>query len=108
MSTQTITTSDISGEPGARTVILEIDGRRISVDATESELSAELQRTFWRAASPIRPTGEVPEMTPAQREAVRFWARREGLPVTGHGRITKTVMRAYTAAHPNEGIKLPW
>lgn len=101
--------SDISGEPGAETMVIGLRGEVMEVDLTASEratleeiLAPYIERgrklgpMTARALAPRR----VPESTPEERAAIRRWATAEGYEVAGRGQIPNGVVRAYRAALP--------
>ncbi|WFF07233.1 Lsr2 family protein [Micromonospora sp. WMMD1076] len=76
--------------------------RRVDELAAQLEEAREALRTATgRPARPATPTavaqGPATEVTP---KTVREWARKNGVEVPALGRIPRTVMDAYLAAHP--------
>ena len=105
MATRTIHIDDLTGEEGAQTVTISIDGLSWSIDlAPESRATLDQAlRPFLDAATPISPgrTGRargIPARTgrtPAELQAIREWARANGHEVSDRGRIPNAIMEQY-------------
>ena len=108
---------DLDGSDAAGTVSFAIDGRAYDIDLSEDN-AARLRdslasfvaaaRKSGRSAAAI--SGRASKMTassgrrpqPLDREqtaAIRAWARQNGHQVSDRGRISKTVVDAFQAAH---------
>lgn len=78
------------------------------IDLTDDErkqLEGLLSDYVDRGRKSARPTvaalkREWPETTPEEREAIRAWAKENGLETSEFGRIPKKVTAAYRKAHP--------
>ena len=106
MVSKTVTESDLSGAADAEETFIGVEGEWFAVDLTEGE-AAELKSTLdpyvqaGRVASLPGTVGRrhVPETTPEEREAIREWARSNGLKVADYGQIPGAVYDAHAEAH---------
>lgn len=67
---------------------------RLEKALARSSRLADERRAAAVAVAPAAPVG-----SPADRSAVRAWARAAGLKVSERGRISGDIMRQYDAAH---------
>jgi hypothetical protein len=79
--------------PGTKGAVTRKAGRR----RAPSESVAERPRRVTRKKTPAGPAANV--APPGQSEAVRAWARAEGMTVSDRGRMPASVITAYEAAH---------
>ena len=108
---------DLDGSDAAGTVSFAIDGRAYEIDLSEDN-AARLRDSLASFVAAARKSGgagaaggrRAPKMTassgrrpqPLDREqtaAIRAWARQNGHQVSERGRISKTVVDAFQAAH---------
>jgi hypothetical protein len=107
---------DLDGSDAAGTVLFAIDGRAYEIDLSE-DIAARLRESLESFVAAARKGGgaaaagrRTPKMTansgrrpqPLDREqtaAIRAWARQNGHQVSERGRISKTVVDAFQAAH---------
>ena len=93
---------DIDGSDAAETVTFALDEKAFEID-----LSAKLREVLapWvdsarRVAGAAARTRTAPVRGGrADLNAVREWARGQGLKVSDRGRVSATVLEAYTKAH---------
>ena len=116
MAKKTLIVDDLTGESGARTRRLGLDGVEYEIDLTDTnyaELKAVL-KPYLRAARQTgsapsagrRPSARTKSRTSSSRRsastsdaaAVRAWARGQGLAVTERGRVTAELRSAWQAA----------
>jgi hypothetical protein len=116
---------DLDGSDAAGTVVFELDGRAYEIDLSDDNAArlreslasfiAAARKSGGSAAGTRRVHKPAPEMTapkmtataglrsqPLDREqtaAIRAWARQNGHKVSDRGRIAKTVVDAFQAAH---------
>lgn len=100
---------DIDQTEGAETVTFALDGVTYEIDLSTKN-AAKLRDSLapWvghgRRVAPSRSAGAARSgsrraSTGTDSAAVREWARANGHTVSERGRISKTVMDAYAAAH---------
>ena len=99
-------TSDISGEVADETVSFTLDGVSYEIDLTADEIGA-LRTALEPYTSHARKVGRA--ATPRKRSraasatynpsAVRAWAHAQGIQVSERGRVPKSVLDKYKAAH---------
>ena len=107
---------DLDGSDAAGTVSFALDGRAYEIDLSEDN-AARLRDSLASFVAAARKSGgsvaggrRAPKMTassgarpqPLDREqtaAIRAWARQNGHQVSDRGRISKTVVDAFQAAH---------
>ena len=108
---------DLDGSDAAGTVAFALDGRAYEIDLSEDN-AARLRDSLASFVAAGRKSGgagaaagrRAPKMTassgrrpqPLDREqtaAIRAWARQNGHQVSDRGRISKTVVDAFQAAH---------
>ena len=108
---------DLDGSDATGTVSFAIDGRAYEIDLSEDN-AARLRDSLASFVGAARKSGgtgaaagrRAPKMTtslgrrpqPLDREqtaAIRAWARQNGHQVSERGRISKTVVDAFQAAH---------
>jgi hypothetical protein len=116
---------DLDGSDAAGTVVFELDGRAYEIDLSDDNAArlreslasfiAAARKSGGSAAGTRRVHKPAPKMTepkmtataglrsqPLDREqtaAIRAWARQNGHKVSDRGRIAKTVVDAFQAAH---------
>ena len=110
---------DLDGSDATGTVSFALDGRAYEIDLSEDN-AARLRDSLASFVGAARKSGgtgaaagrRAPKMTasssssrrpqPLDREqtaAIRAWARQNGHEVSDRGRISKTVLDAFQAAH---------
>ena len=108
---------DLDGSDATGTVSFALDGRAYEIDLSEDN-AARLRDSLASFVAAARKSGgahaaagrRAPKMTtksvrrpqPLDREqtaAIRAWARQNGHQVSERGRISKTVVDAFHAAH---------
>ncbi len=96
---------DIDGAPAAETVRFALDGKPYEIDLSETN-AKELREAFAgyiESARRDRDARTVVKAAPrADREltqAIRVWARSQGLTLAERGRIPANVLAAYRAGH---------
>jgi hypothetical protein len=107
---------DLDGSDAAGTVSFGLDGRAYEIDLSDDN-AARLRDSLASFIAAARKSGSAaagdrrtqkmaassgPRPQPLDREqtaAIRAWARQNGHQVSDRGRITKTVMEAFQAAH---------
>ena len=107
---------DLDGSDATGTVSFALDGRAYEIDLSEDN-AARLRESLASFVAAARKSGgsaaagrRAPKMTasssrrpqPLDREqtaAIRAWARQNGHQVSDRGRISKTVVDAFQAAH---------
>jgi Lsr2 len=96
---------DLDGGPADETVRFGFDGTRYEID-----LSAKNARAFRTKLAPFVEHARTPARGPARRPGrtaadrqrsadVRAWATRQGIAVSGRGRIPASVLDQYDASH---------
>lgn len=111
---------DLDGsEDDVSTVQFNVDGKDLEIDlsAANADRLREMLAKYLDAATPVKPprgrkasTAAKAGVKPAakaprgladreQTQAVREWARSNGFEVSARGRIPKTVLDAFDAAH---------
>ena len=108
---QVMLIDDVDGSEGAETVTFSLDGVNYEIDLSEKNAAA-LRESFasWvghgrrvsgRPTSGARGGRKAAASSSAGSDssAVREWARANGLTVSERGRISASVMEAYSAAH---------
>jgi len=108
---------DLDGSDAAATVSFALDGRAYEIDLSEDNaarlrdsLASFVAAARKRSGSAAAARRRTPKMTassgprpqPLDREqtaAIRAWARQNGHQVSDRGRISKTVVDAFQAAH---------
>jgi hypothetical protein len=116
---------DLDGSDAAGTVSFGLDGRAYEIDLSDenaSRLRESLasfvaaarnsggsatrtrrgQKTARKTGAPAVTAGSGPRAQPLDREqtaAIRAWARQNGHQVSDRGRIAKSVVDAFQAAH---------
>ncbi|HUZ37993.1 MAG TPA: Lsr2 family protein [Streptosporangiaceae bacterium] len=104
-SVSVIVTDDLDGSAAAETVVFGLDGVTYEVD-----LGAANRAELERALAPViaaarrlprggRRGGGRAGGAPADRSAVRAWAKASGMTVSERGRISAEIMRQYDEAH---------
>lgn len=115
MALHHIRTDDLTGEQGAETVVITVNGKGIEVDlaAKSAERLTRALEPFWKVGSeddyvvtrqvgkPRKATakastnGHVPDY---DRGAVRAWAAANGIDVPSRGRIPRAIVEHYLAS----------
>jgi hypothetical protein len=107
---------DLDGESADETIEFGIDGKSYEIDLSEknaarlrdalAEFVGSARRASGggrrRSAAPSAPSASPPRRSAVDREqnqAVREWARRQGMKVSDRGRIPTEVTEAYHKAH---------
>jgi len=110
MATQVSTrfVDDLDGSDASETIKFAYRGKSYEIDLNDMHAKAcdESFAEWIDAARLIKSGGKVATVkrVPAtadreQNQAVRDWARAQGLTVSDRGRISATVMTAFQAAH---------
>jgi hypothetical protein len=105
-SVSVIVTDDLDGSEDAETVSFGFGGVSYEIDLGKKN-RARLERAlalFIEAGRRVprggrRRGASRPGGSPADRSAVRAWARAAGLKVSDRGRISAGIMRQYDEAH---------
>lgn len=117
MAKKTLIIDDLTGDTGARTRSLRIDGVDYEIDLTDASY-AELRKAlkpYLKAARQVgaagaaagRAGGAARQRAPRKKGArpgsteaavIRAWARSVGMPVTERGRVAPDVRAAWEAA----------
>lgn len=104
-SVSVIITDDLDGSENAQTVSFGLDGVSYEIDLAKKN-RAKLEHSlapFIAAARRVprgsRRRGGRAAGAPADRSAVRDWARSAGLQVSERGRISADIIQRYEAAH---------
>jgi hypothetical protein len=99
---------DLTGGPADETVVFGVAGTAYEIDLS-SRHAAEFRRRlapYVERARLLHPQRRRTTFrTAASRERsrqIRAWAERQGLPVSGHGRLPSDVVRQYETAHAGE------
>jgi hypothetical protein len=102
---------DIDGTQANETLRFGLDGTNYEIDLSAKhaeKLRASLEK-FVHAARRIgrgqaqpttgrtRRAGQAPRSDRAQNQAVREWAKRKGIEVSGRGRIPRNIIEQYEA-----------
>lgn len=96
---------DIDGSEASETVSFGLDGRQFEIDLSAAH-ATELRNAFAEFVAAARrgsgsgrgrsaPRAAKPADDRDQAAAIREWAMANGQPVSGRGRISKSVMEAY-------------
>ncbi|HUZ35987.1 MAG TPA: Lsr2 family protein [Streptosporangiaceae bacterium] len=101
-----VVTDDLDGPAGAETVVFGLDGVSYEIDLGEAN-RAGLERAlapFIAAARRLprggrRRGGGRAGGAPADRSAVRAWAKASGMTISERGRISAEIIHQYDAAH---------
>jgi hypothetical protein len=101
-----IITDDLDGSENAETVSFGFDGVTYEIDLgkknrarLEKALAPFIEAGRRAPRSGRRGGASRPGGSPADRSAVRAWARAAGLKVSERGRISADIMRQHDAAH---------
>lgn len=102
---------DLDGSDAVEIVQFALDGRHFEIDLSAShalalrgnlaDYVAHVRRAARaRAAKPTATAGRVPARAArAQTAAIRAWAKDNGHEIADRGRVPKTVIAAFHAAH---------
>jgi hypothetical protein len=106
-TTTTTVTDDLDGSPNAETIHFGFEGTEYELDlskknakALESQLSpyvAAARKSSAPTRRPARHSGQ--RSSPEELAAIRSWARENRIAIADRGRISKTVVEQYKAAH---------
>ena len=114
MAKQTVITDDITGEPGAETHVIVVDGKGIEIDLADKSAKALVKALapYWAAGSEgdyqvIRQLGRrkgAVGLSPAMQVGVtdaqvREWAGANNVACNTHGRVPKQVVEQYLRAN---------
>ena len=105
MATRTVHIDDLTGEEGADTVTIAIDGSSWSIDlaaGSRTKLDKAL-KPFLDAATSLstrraglgRGSAAKAGRTPQELQVIREWARANGHEVSDRGRIPNAIMEEY-------------
>lgn len=98
---------DLDGSEASDTLTFGLDGKSYEVDLSDDN-AARLRESLAPFVEKARRAGRAPKMSTAgtrpradrdQTQAIRSWARDNGHQVSDRGRIPKTVVEAFQAAH---------
>jgi hypothetical protein len=106
-------TDDLDGGSAAETIRFAFDGQSYEIDLSRANKRAfdKLMKPYVQHARRVRgarSTGRARSSSRSARSsssggrdlaAVRAWANEQGMAVSERGRISKTVLDAYDAAH---------
>jgi len=111
------TTVEFAYKGRSFTIDLTSGNEREFDDAIEPFLEAATEVTGRRKAGSVKkssppPTAAIPKRktaaksngAPTEADAIREWARSQGLQVSDRGRIADSVKAAYYAGHPKPGL----
>jgi hypothetical protein len=98
-------TDDLDGSRNAKEVSFAFDGLEYTIDLSDKnrkKLAAAL-RPFIEAGrkAPKRSSGRRPAPNGSRRDysSVREWAKGQGIAVSERGRVSRSVIEQYDAAH---------
>ncbi len=105
-------TDDIDGSTAVETVPFAVDGRSYEIDLS-AEHAGNLRQSLAQFIAAARSTGRgnasvgtgrvhPGRPSAAGSSAVRAWAKENGVPVSGRGRIPADVLAHYTSAHQDQ------
>ena len=110
MATSIVIVSDLSGDSGASTHVISVEGVSYEIDLTDAEF-AQWQEFVGRYVAAGRKV-EAPRRTRARassdalsaedRAAVKTWGRQNGFKVADHGRLSNALIDAYTRSRAPE------
>lgn len=103
---------DLDGGPAEETIPFSLDGKPYEIDLSEtnaanlrsamSKFVAAARRVGGSARGGARRNGSSPARPAGDREqhqAIREWARKQGMKISDRGRIPAPVMQAYQEEH---------
>ena len=107
MAKTTITqiTDDLDGSADAMEVSFAYDGVQYTIDLSKKNKAAfeKVLKPYVSAATKVsrRSSGRPSSGATGRRDlpAIRAWASKQGIDVSGRGRIAKSVIDQYDAAH---------
>ena len=104
MARRVVLTSDLSGEPGARTVEFSFDGVNFELDLTEDEVQQfriDLAQYFDVARARSGGGSRIPTPSRVGYSAaeVRDWAHEQGIELPSKGRLPNVVVARFLEAH---------
>ncbi len=109
---------DLDGSEAAETIQFGWEGAVFQIDlsAKNADMFRELMAPYVKAARAARPSRrKLATRKPVtvktvssggdgtQLSAVRVWAKKQGLDVSDKGRIAKTIVEQFEAAHAGKG-----
>ena len=98
---------DFDGTTAEETVRFAVDGVEYEIDLSKDN-AGKLRQDFERYVTKARRTGGRAKRRPSkgrpgvdqsQTKAIREWAQSQGLAVSGRGRISAEVARAFEDSH---------
>ncbi len=107
MAQQLVIVDDLTGEPGAQTRGLRLDGVEYEVDLTDASFKElqDLLRPYLEVARVVRKGGagagrpvRKAQVLPSSTSTIRAWAGANGVTCPQRGRIPATVVAAYEQA----------
>lgn len=117
MATATVLVSDLDGAQPAATVPFSVEDHKWEIDLTEEQVVAlyDVLETYIVNGRRLSGPGAVPSTVTKRRrsvpkidlelqERIRVWARANQHRVADRGRLPRSVVEAYQAAHPDEAI----
>ena len=100
---------DLDGGAADETVQFSLDGKHYEIDLSDKNAAALRDALVDYVGAARRPSGGTRTRTTAanaragldreQNQAIRDWAREQGMNVSDRGRIPTEVTDAYNAAH---------
>lgn len=95
--------SDLDGSPADETVLVGVDGKQVEIDLSAKQ-ATELREFLapYLAAGRLAGNGRHARKAAPKRtdyEAIRAWAKAEGIAVSEQGRIPQPVIDRYDARH---------
>lgn len=99
MAQKTVFTDDIDNSPDAQTVRFSLDGKAYEIDLSRSNLEALRAALQPYVEAARRVSGQPRRATTAKDDvdlnAVRVWAKENGIKVSDRGRLPTRVVEAY-------------
>lgn len=105
MALQTTRTDDITGEPGAETVVITVNGQGIEIDLADKSMDRLVKalEPFWKVGSPSDYVVTRPMRNTTRKKAptndrgydlqeLRAWADRTGVQLPQRGRIPQHIV----------------
>lgn len=116
MATKTIVerVCDLTGAPADETLDFGLQGKAYTIDLTQHHADAlkEILADYIKVAQPAgklattsnghKPRAAKPGSNREHTQAVRDWARTQGMAVSDRGRISAQVQEAFDAAHTTQ------
>ncbi len=115
MAQQVVVVDDLTGEPGAQTRGLRIDGVEYEIDLTDASFKEleDLLRPYLEAARVVRSKSGTAssgrpvrraQVLPSSATTIRAWAGSNGVACPQRGRIPASVVAAYEQAMGSSAI----